>query len=345
MALLTQHIETVAHPDSALTLSEFLDLLRNEEDYFTHENKSGTRMLSHLRKIFYGTSCWDRQLIRGAADIPCRYLVRIVNCDIAHAKRRNRIHTDKGQINQRVEVLVREDDWMDPDAGSEPLIYIENHQEVVLTNGLVCDLGHVLAGMDAISYPEPIAPLPDWLMWMYQLVPHIDSNINGATWIGDLSSICGEIFFYHRHNGVWPDSSQVQMIIDEGNPAADMLGNIDSLVIRQLYSIDCEIRISEILDDYYARVDSEPELRYQLFCKYVGISIAADGSITNREKWVKEYLRELKSCTAFYVASRYSGLAKYWYAVIVWIGWNKRKLLFEEILDIQIDAIQKLLKK
>lgn len=157
---LVQNIETRIHPATSLTLSEFLELLQQEENFFANEPAGGAQMLTHLRKIFYGTAGWDNELIRGGANISCRYLVRVVSTVEQHSSTKHRKHSSGGTLHQRVEVIVREGDWMNPNAGTEPAIYDDNHQEVILPSGLICDLGHVLAGMDAISYPAPVAPLP-----------------------------------------------------------------------------------------------------------------------------------------------------------------------------------------
>lgn len=342
---LVQHIETHDHPISALTLEQFLRLLALEENYYSSQPKGGTEMLTHLRKIFYGTSGWDNELIRGGSHIPCRYLIRVVGSAMRRSSMKHRKRTASGTLNQCVEVIVREGDWMNPNAGTQPEIFADNHQEVILPNGLICDIGHVLAGMDAISYPAPVAPLPNWLLWMFPLVPHVDDNADAATWIGDLSSISGEVFFYHLQNKKWPDQEQVQAIIDEGNPAADMLGNIDSLAVRQLFRISTEKRTSDILGEYFQQLELQPKLRYELFCRTVGIELGQDGTITNRHKWIRKYGRQLKSCTAFYVANGYQGIARYWYALTIWLGYNKKALLIDDILSLQLDAIEQLLKK
>lgn len=344
MDQLVQHIETRIHPATALSLPEFLALLSQEEQFFVSEPVGGSTMLTHLRKIFYGTSGWDKELIRGGACIPCRYLVRVVSTVAQHSSTKHRKRTATGTLHQRVEVVVREGDWMNPRAGTQPDIYTDNHQEVILPSGLLCDIGHVLAGMDALSYPAPVAPLPSWLLWMYRLVPHVDDNADAATWIGDLSSITGELFFFHQEQKMYPNADQVQAIIDEGNPAQDMLGNIDSLVVRQLYSVEDAVRTSSILQDYYTQIETQPKLRYQLFCKAVGIDIDSAGTVTNRAAWIRRYRRQLRSCTAFYVANGYRGPARYRYALTIWLGWINKWLMIDEILSLQLDAIEQLLK-
>ena len=49
----------------------------------------------------------------------------------------------------RRQVVVKPGDWMNSNVGTVPVIYSNDNQENVLPDGLYCDLGHVLAGMDA----------------------------------------------------------------------------------------------------------------------------------------------------------------------------------------------------
>ena len=340
-----QHIETYIHPSTALSADEFLTLLKEEENFFAHEAAGGEKMLTHLRKIFYGTSGWDNELIRGGSDIVCHYEIKVVSTIQAHSRSKHRKHNASGTLHNRVEVLVRTGDWMNPNAGTAPDIYKDNHQEAILPDGLICDIGHVLAGMDALSYPAAVAPLPDWMMWLYPLVPHVDSNADAATWIGDLSSVTGEIFFFYIENKKWPSTEQIQAILDEGNPAPDMLGNIDSLAVRQLVEIKDAERTSDILNEYFLRISKEPKLRYKLFCKATGIEIDQSGTITNRNRWIAKYKRQLKACTAFYVANGYTGAKRYWYALILWLGCYNKKIMVGEMLELQLNAIEQLLKK
>src|SRR5437868_2144677 len=68
-------------PEDVLTLSQFLDLLKPEEDYFEGEEENTKVMITRLRKIFYDKWGWDTMLIRNTAAIKGRYEVKIVDCE------------------------------------------------------------------------------------------------------------------------------------------------------------------------------------------------------------------------------------------------------------------------
>jgi len=335
-------LEEFDHPSTALTIDQFMALLKSEEDYFVGQELCTKLQTSRLRKIFYDKYGWDTQLIRKAANIQGRYIVILVPATKDNATRKCQRHTAKGPDFQKREVLVREGDWMNPNAGTTPEIYKDNHQQVIANEGYSIDMGHVLAGMDAMNNIEPVAPLPQKLMFLYKLVPHVTSNADAATWIGDLSSITGDMLFHFLQHKQWPNDEAVQAIINEDAPGADMLGNIDSLNVGQMFDISATNgqRVSNILDEYFDAIKKAPRLRYTLFCKAVGITLSGNGTIINRSQWINRYKKQLKACTAFYIASRYSKPAAYWYALIIWLGFYKKKLAYRHILSLLLDAIE-----
>ena len=78
---LTQPIlsNTPYPPHGVLSLSQFLDLLREEEDYYHGEQTNTKLMITRLRKIFYDKGGWNTQLIRKAAAIEWRYDDKIID--------------------------------------------------------------------------------------------------------------------------------------------------------------------------------------------------------------------------------------------------------------------------
>ena len=58
---------------NVLTLTEFIKLLKEEEDYYPGEQHNTKLMITRLRKIFYDKWGWNRELVEGAAHIDTPY--------------------------------------------------------------------------------------------------------------------------------------------------------------------------------------------------------------------------------------------------------------------------------
>jgi hypothetical protein len=152
------------HSESdVLTLAEFLDLLREEEDYFQGEQNNTKLMITRLRKIFYDQWGWNSELIRGAAKIEGRYVVKIMDSqNELYSKKIRRYKQGEYQPKYRL-VTYRNNDkvYGDSRVGQVPFIYQNDHQEVRLPDNNMCDIAHILAGLDAFNYFEPVSPLPN----------------------------------------------------------------------------------------------------------------------------------------------------------------------------------------
>lgn len=177
-----------------LTLSRFLKLLREEEDYYPGEQNNTKLMITRLRKIFYDKEGWNTQLIRKAAGIEGRYEVSIedspekCNDPISEFRKVRRYKDNEPRPKYR-SVHYKADDKVHPElAGKTPVIYQCNHQEVRLPDGYICDLGHVLVGLDALNRPQVVSPLPDRLFFLHKLFPYVHSNVDVGTWLGDIAS-------------------------------------------------------------------------------------------------------------------------------------------------------------
>lgn len=100
MATITQPIlTTTPEPGHAaadvLTLQQFINLLREEEDYWSGEQQNTKLMITRLRKIFYDQWGWNDELIRGAADVECRYEVDVVPVATEHSRAVTRFTADE----------------------------------------------------------------------------------------------------------------------------------------------------------------------------------------------------------------------------------------------------------
>lgn len=335
-----------------LHISQFIDLLKEEEKYYKEGAVNTKLMITRLRKIFYDAYGWNTQLIRGAAHIKGRYKVTLTDDPSESYIKQSSLKpelsvSESGVKHQHRVVTVRPDDWLNPNAGSVPEIYKNNNQEVLLENGLICDMGHVLAGMDAYNYPSIVSPLPNWLFFIHKLFPNVDSNLDASTWIGDLSSISGEFLFEEKLAKKRISETQKQELINFCSSPADNLGNIDSYVISKSYDISSANgqKVTEIFEDYYlnngigAQDKSLPE-RILIYCESIGLKNWDGNKFENEKKWLTYYVKELRTTTAFYVFTRYGGLKKWFIALKTWLGVNDEYLALETILVLYLDALR-----
>ena len=340
---------------SNISIEEFLALLRSEEDYFKKEVVDTKLMLTRLRKIFYDRYGWNKYLIRGTASVKGRYKVTLVaanNIQDGSDKTADAIRksSNNGVSYQTRVVEVRKRDWMNPNAGTVPKIYKDNHQEVKLSNNLICDIGHVLAGMDAANHPEPVAPLPTFLLkYFYRFLPHIKRNIDAATWIGDLSSTTGEYLFDYLSDKGSLTNKKKQSIIDQTSPPADMLGNIDGYVVSASYNIAARNgqRVSDILKDYYlsSRRGAFQNHRFQVFCEQVGLEGWNGYVFTNEEKWIRSFTRQLRNCTAFYAYTRFSKPKGLWLALGIYLRIYDPVIECNKVIHLFLEELKRCLVK
>jgi len=297
-----------------ISAQEFITLLKEEEDYFPGEQTQLPLMITRLRKIFYDKWGWNKELIRRAAPIECRYEVTITgtpprdSSGQSHVKRKTH-YKDNDEVDKYRLVTYRKNDrvYGDTRAGQVPLIYQKDHQETLLPDGSYCDLAHVLAGLDAYNNPQFVSPLPVWLGFLHKLVPHCDSNMDLVTWLGDIATSSEAfVFDYLRHHNrpLSPEAEQHYINIEA--PGSDMLGNIDSYAIARSYDLSGASgrRLTEILEEFYISPARAffVQKRYALFCDAVGLKW--DGHrFTNEEEWLRRYRPQLRDATTFMIYS------------------------------------------
>ncbi len=355
MGKLYQPINTHFEPSEvkkyAINLAKFLELLRQEEWYYKQQNHDTKEVLSHVRKIFYDLYGWNSQLIRGAAKVSNRYLVKLVPDAMAFYPEKRYALVERSGSNLepshlKREVLVRPGDWLNPQAGTVPEIYQNDNQEIILPDHLYCDMGHVLAGMDASNYPMPVAPLPKGLMWLRFLFPHVENNAFCATWLGDIASSAGECLFETIKNKKQLSSAEVQRLIDAFAPGTDMLGNIDSIVIPHVYQLNTRTGwlISDILKDYYSPEGKGyyfMQRRYSVFCGIIGLRGWNGVQFENEREWLVTYKKQLRNTTAFYVYTRMSKLKGLMLALKVWLHLCEPTLNLQAFLELFLEALKK----
>ena len=341
------------HPiKKTLPLSEFLELLKEEEDYWQPDQPKTKLMISRLRKIFYDQWGWNKELIRGAANIQGRYEVKIVDDPVEHGKAVRRIKDNQYQPKHRL-ITYRSDDrvYGDSRVGQVPFIYQNDHQEVELPEGYFCDIAHVLAGLDAWNHRQIVTPLPGFLTFLAKLFPHVDSNVDIVTWLGDIASSSGDFLFGYRRNGKRPISTEEEQdIINRDAPGSDMVGDIDPYVIAKMYEVGVEEgqRVTEIFEDYYLSDDpnSHRKKRISIFCEMVGLSDWNGEEFANERQWIHYYRKQLRDNTTFQVFSlTEEKLSSIWLPLVIWFGGFKPILKLEPLLEIWLKALKQEVKK
>ncbi len=334
---------------NVLTLREFIELLKEEEDYYPGEQNNTKLMISRLRKIFYDKWGWNKELIRGAAHIESRYDVIIVEDGTDHTKEISRYKKFHYNPKHRSVVYKKNDKvYGDSRAGQPTFIYSYDHQEVVLPDGNYCDIAHILAGIDAANHRQVVTPFPKFLSFLQYLGPYVGYNMDMATWLGDIGSSTGDFFYYKLLNGQKPDVDQKQKYILINAPGSDMLGNIDAYVINAYYNVSTDngMRFTEILEDYYFSDNSPRQKRITAFCREVGLGDWNGTTFSNEVKWKKYYKKQLLNETSFQVFSvTDEKFHSIWMPLAVWFGFYNDVIEIDPMLQLLIDTLKTEIKK
>ena len=234
--------------------------------------------------------------------------------------------------------------------GQVPFIYQHDHKEVRLPSGYMCDISHVLAGVDAFNYPQIVTPLPGFLTFLAFLGPHVDSNMDVTTWLGDIASSSGDFLFRWLGNGKHPLSiEEEQKVINIDAPGSDMLGDIDSFVIAQSYDVSSSNgrRFTEIMEEYYAndeKISPYQANRFSIFCRAVGLKDWNGNSFSNEKAWLKFYKKQLRDNVAFQAFSLTDQkLRSLWLPLLIWFNCYQDVLKLELLLEIFLKQLKILL--
>lgn len=342
-------------PENVLPVAEFIKLLKEEEDYFEGDQHNTKLMITRLRKIFYDQWGWNTELIKGAAGVAMRYEVKIVEdpVNVKHARPVRRYQANEYQPKHRVITYTDHDRiYGNSRAGQVPFIYKNDHQETVLPDGNYCDVAHVLAGLDAFNYPQVVSPLPNFLLFLKHLFPHVDSNADIVTWLGDIASSSGDFLFYYLlHNKKPLDISIEQHYIDIDAPGSDMLGDIDPYVIKKHYDVSSNNgrRISDILMEYYCDDYKDSSIRmrrFSTFCALVGLKNWDGQNFENEKEWLKYYDRQLKSNIEFQVFSLTEESVKsVWLPLKIYFNGFRNVIKYDVLLRLFLTALKQLIQK
>jgi len=169
-----------------------------------------------------------------------------------------------------------------------------------MADGEVVDVGHVLAGLDAMNHPTAVAaPLG-----LYEM----SSNVDAVTWAGDLGSVLAEVVFHQSRLRRQLKDAEIQAQIDLCAPPQDMLGNIDAYAIGAGYDISPAAGrpVSDILLDYYgapATAGSPRSRRFTTFALGIGLGPLGGHMFAMERAWRRRYEREVAHAAALYVGA------------------------------------------
>ncbi|MBL7766464.1 MAG: hypothetical protein JNJ58_10245 [Chitinophagaceae bacterium] len=295
-------------PNQVLDLKSFLALLHEEENYWAPEQNDTSLSITRLRKIFYDQWGWNSQLIRGASSIPSRYNTVMQDSPANYGRAVPRYVQLIYAPAYRVVTYTDHDRvYGNTRTGQVPLIYQSDHQAVRLPNGEMCDIGHVLAGLDALNHPQVVSPLPNFLSFLDKIFPHVDSNADVVTWLGDIASSSADFLFDYLRNKNTPISeSDEQVVIDTDAPGSDMMGDIDPYVIAHHYDISTHTGqlVTDILHQYYTGDQDYYRHRFSTFSKIIGLKGWDGQNFSNEEAWIKAYHHNLRNSICFVAFSQ-----------------------------------------
>ncbi len=348
--ILWRHPEHGHDLKNVLTLTEFIKLLKEEEDYYPGEQHNTKLMITRLRKIFYDKWGWNRELVEGAAHIDTRYQVTVVDDATEHTQEISQYtHFAYDPKHRSVTYTDHDRVYGNTRAGKPTFIYSYDHQEVVLPDGTYCDIAHILAGLDAHNYPQVVTPLPQFLRFMKLLFPHVNSNMDVATWIGDIgSSAGGFLFAYLFHKKKPLTIKQEQGIINVEVPGSDMLGDIEPYVIKEFYDVSSNNgkRFTEILEDYYLTDNPYRKHRCSIFCKANGLKGWDGNAFQNEAEWLQFYKKQLRDDTTFQVFSLTNEkLNSIWLPIVIWFNGFRDVLKLELLLKLFLERLKEEIKR
>jgi hypothetical protein len=132
-------------------------------------------------------------------------------------------------------------------------------------------MGHVFVAMDAVNRPGRTSTLIPG-------TPTVDSNIDNATWVGDLGGILRSLIYFEADSGREASVLDVQRIFPDEAEPQDLLGNIDGLLIAQRYSIRMNSQnngslVSDIIREYYRTISPaiSKQAKLQAYASIIGL--------------------------------------------------------------------------
>lgn len=316
--------------EDVLGFEEFNELLKKEEEYTIDDLLNTKLTITRLRKIFYDKFGWDTKLIKQGAKIENRYLVTIIDCSLITAFNRSSFkkvnwYIDNIERPKCRSVTYRTDDKVfgNTRAGCTPEIYDKDHADVRLIDNFFCDMGHILAGLDALNNPQIVSPLPSWLFFFHRCFIYVESNADVTTWLGDIATSGAAFLFNYLKNNRANTEEEEQTFINKNASASDMMGNIDAFVIPYFNTINtnCGERVTDIFTSYFTNGPNSKQ-KFVLFCERVGLQKWDGTCFSNENQWMHYYVEQLRNTIAFMVYSSTGDVLQKF--VLPYKVWKKR---------------------
>jgi hypothetical protein len=294
-------------PSSARAIKDYITLVESEEAQYSASNRDTKLMLTRFRKIYYDTSGWSKFIIKGVDNIAGHYR-QIQEPDGAPYT------ISLGPLGSIDNLRIVKNKYTAVDNnGIIPDIF--KQQEIKLADGSYLDIGHVFAGLDAFNHLAAVEAAGFF---------KVDSNVDNATWVGDLGSVVAETFFRQYLQGGTINDSQRQELINKYASAQDMLGNIDAYVIKQVFNIASTRKVSEILREYYLgeyytnlnqTASAARKYRFSKFAQGIGLILQSRSPVvfSNEAAWLTKYKSQVGNSAAQYLfinTSNWSANAK-----------------------------------
>lgn len=349
--LLSKTDEQGFDPAKSITLLEFLDLLRTEEDYYEGEQHNTKLMISRLRKIFYDKLGWDKFIIRGAKNVKTRYITKIVIGENDDGYETH--YFKKNQAVSRYRIVTYSDHdrvYGASRAGEVPPIYKKEVQVVRIPDDYFYHVAHVLGVLDAWNYPQIVTPFPKFLSFLAKLGPHVNSNLSLVSWLDDLAQVATDFVYEYRRTKKPLSFAKEQELITKDSSGTDLLPDLDGYVIANQYNIGSENgkRVTDILKDFYYNPKSEDvrNNRFTIYARLLGLKDWDGHQFSNEKEWIKSYCKQLRDCTCFQIFSVTDGkFHSVWIPLLVWFNYYKKVIKSELLLGSYLEALKKQLKK
>jgi hypothetical protein len=262
--------------------------------YPLHRRQQTRRMITRFRKLYYDGIGWNAFLIPRARCT--RPLLRTQEQREAPVQIAAKGAPPFEVIRRHTAAPQVRDDSQ-----------IENKREVRLADGRLCDIGHVLCGLDARNHAGKVNG-PLWV--------DLSSNLAAVTWLGDVGSVVAEIVFDALRCDRAVPASRVQQIVDEFNPGQDMLGNMDAYLLGRDDEIGMEAygpTVPKLFRSYYlADHDPPPRTDVQRFASRIGLGYWNGNIFSNELEWQRAMATETAYAAAMYAGMNTRGLGRIW---------------------------------
>lgn len=302
-----------AAPAGAMDIGTYIEHIEAFEKKYPADKTNTPKLVTRIRKIYYGEESWDKHLIQKAKGIPAPYTIK-----------REKAAEESVMLGLDV-VRYR----VTPHEANGEIPVLFNGQSLRLKDASYLDIGHVFAGLDALQHPQLVdGPFS----------VNITNNADAVTWVGDLGSVQAEAQLKLVGNNSKPISeSALQLIINEYASPEDMLGNIDAYVIQK-YVVPGKM-VSAILRAYYLESNTDYLHRYSLFAEKIGLKW--DGkAFSNYKDWLEKYTDEVNDSAALYLGLNTTSPVLLQYPAAVGMSMNPGAqfllLLFLEALKTRI---------